>query len=422
MRQGLSLKYVIGGGVSLLIVAALIVYLKLVTTFTMYGQDYTDSFLWEEKALQFSANYAKDPLTPLPKVDFYTSVLDKNALPESIRLLLQSPPTRRVGTIQIFENSATLPPPLYLLVHPLADGKALYLFETPGNENQAESRILAEEYFKEERLMLVIIGLSIPLTGLLLAIVMVWLILKRLHHLTRWSATLINPRVNVSGRPDFSYKEFNILATSLAHCVQRVKAASLREERLLRYTSHELRTPLAIAKANLQFLALSEELSPPLQRIQRSVQNMQNITETLLWMSTEHSSTPARVTVDIRQALKDLVEEHRYLIDARHRTLVVNVQDGTYFLPAQACRIIFGNLLRNALQYADEGDIEITCTPQQLSMINRIGSIESRAESADYGYGLGLELVQQLCERLGYQLHTRIEAQHFCAVILFTSD
>ena len=71
---------------------------------------------------------------------------------------------------------------------------------------------------------------------------------------------------------------------------------------------------------------------------------------------------------------------------------------------------------------AAEGDIEITCTPQQLSMINRIGSIESRAESADYGYGLGLELVQQLCERLGYQLHTRIEAQHFCAVILFTSD
>ena len=63
---------------------------------------------------------------------------------------------------------------------------------------------------------------------------------------------------------------------------------------------------------------------------------------------------------------------------------------------------------------------EITCTPQQLSMINRIGSVESRADSADYGYGL--ELVQQLCERLGYQLLTRIEAQHFCAVIVFTPD
>lgn len=91
--------------------------------------------------------------------------------------------------------------------------------------------------------------------------------------------------------------------------------------------------------------------------VQRSVQNMQNITETLLWMSIEHTTTPARVTVHIHQALKDLVEEHRYLIDARHRTVVVNVQDGTYLLPAQACRIIFGILLRNALQYADEGDI-----------------------------------------------------------------
>lgn len=412
----------IGGGVSLLIVASLIVYVQLLSTYTTYGLDYIGSYLMEEEALYFSANYEKDPDTPLPKNALFTGVIGDDALPESIRLLLQSPPTRRVGTVQIFESTAITPFTLYLQVQPLADGKNFYLFETQSDKIKAGTHSLAEEFLKEKMIMLLIIGLSVPITGLLLTTVLVWLILKQLHNLTRWSATLTNACVNVNGRPNFSYKEFNILATSLAHCVQRVKAATLREERLLRHTSHELRTPLAIAKANLQLLSLREELSPPLKRIQRSVQNMQNITETLLWMSIEHSTNPAREAVDIHQLLEELMEEHRYLIDSRHLTLVVKVQEGVYLLPAQACRIIFGNLLRNALQYAYEGDIKITCTPQQLSMINRTGSIECRADSADYGYGLGLELVEQLCERLGCQLRTRAEAQYFTAVIVFTDD
>ena len=98
---------------------------------------------------------------------------------------------------------------------------------------------------------------------------------------------------------------------------------------------------------------------------------------------------------------------------------MITAQETLYLLPAQACRIIFGNLLRNVLQYADEGYIEIVCTPQQLSVINRVGVLRSGDDSADFGYGLGLELVQQLCERLGWQVHLHEEGHCFTAVIIF---
>ena len=399
--------------------AILVVCVQILSTYTGHGVDYIGSYIMEEESLYFSERYAKDPLTPLPKTAFFTGVIGKQSLPENVRLLLESPPTRVVGTVQIFEDIPETPFAVYLQMQPLGDGKVLYLFETLRDEDREEVPRLSEEYFEKKIRGLIAVGLSVPLTALLVIVGLVWLIINPLHRLTRWSTAQGNPGANPGLRPNFSYRELNILASSLADSVQRVKAASLREERLLRYSSHELRTPLAIAKANLQLLALNGELSPPLQRLQRSVQNMQNITETLLWMSKEHSAAPAIETVDIRLMLGELMEDHEYLAGSRNLKLMITAQETLYLLPAQACRIIFGNLLRNVLQYADEGYIEIVCTPQQLSVINRVGVLRSGDDSADFGYGLGLELVQQLCERLGWQVHLHEEEHCFTAVIIF---
>lgn len=410
------------GGASLVILASLVVYLQILATYTTYGLDYLCSYLIEEEAQYFAVNYAKEPQTPLPQSAFFSAFIGEDALPENIRRLLQSPPSRKVGTVQIYDDTTTTAPfSLYLQARPLIDGKILYLFETLGNDVQKDAHPLTEKFLQEKMLMLLMIGLSVPVTALLLTTGLVWFIVKQLHRLARWSTTLTQPNASADGFPNFSCRELNSLASSLANSVRRVKADSLREERLLRYTSHELRTPLAIVKANLQLLEVREELSPPLRRIQRSVQNMQSITETLLWMSIEHAATPVREPLDMRRVLEDLMEEHRYLFGPGCRQLLINVQDGVYLLPAQACRIIFGNLLRNAVQYADEGQIDITCTPQQLSVINRIVSLAPPADSADYGYGLGLDLVQQLCERLGFKLLISAKAQYFEAVIVFAA-
>ncbi|MCZ7019212.1 ATP-binding protein, partial [Salmonella enterica] len=84
--------------------------------------------------------------------------------------------------------------------------------------------------------------------------------------------------------------------------------------------------------------------------------------------------------------------------------LMINIHNEPCLLPPTACRIVIGNFLRNALQYAEDGTVEISFKYPQLRIVNHIREIKSRQESNDFGYGLGLQLMRQLCAKLGWQI------------------
>ncbi len=212
-----------------------------------------------------------------------------------------------------------------------------------------------------------------------------------------------------------------MLANALAQSVEQVQAASVREGRLLRYTSHELRTPLAVLKANIELLALQSGgvLPPPLQRIERSVLNMQRIAETLLWMSRELPEPLPEEPIDMSGLVNDLIQEHRYLIGTRDIELILDISDEPCRLPFTACRIVVGNFLRNALQYADDGIVEISFGYPQLRLVNRIRDTQQSEASSDFGYGLGLELMRQLSARLGWHIEVVVEEQCYIVTLAF---
>ncbi|MFP3519767.1 histidine kinase dimerization/phospho-acceptor domain-containing protein, partial [Pseudomonas sp. SIMBA_077] len=88
---------------------------------------------------------------------------------------------------------------------------------------------------------------------------------------------------------------------------------------------HELRTPLAVLKANIELLALQSGgvLPPSLQRVERSVLNMQLIAETLLWMSRERPESLPEEDVNLSEVVGELIERHRYLIG--HRDIELSI-------------------------------------------------------------------------------------------------
>lgn len=424
MRQGLSLKYIVGGSTLLVIGVMLLTYSQLLRNYTLEGLYYGTSAMMETEALDFAERYKKDPKAPLPKSYFFTGAIGKDALPPRTRELLNNPPTLVFGAASFYgdmesedEDEGGL-----MMIQPLADGKTLYLFETDDEKNSPDiDTPLSDAYLDHKMSLIKMISIATLVPAVLVIALLVGFIINPLRRLAQWSTTLVDTQAPNAERPRFNYRELNVLADSLEESMQRVKAASLREERLLRYTSHELRTPLAVLKANVELLAYSSngELSPPMQRIQRSVLNMQGIAETLLWMSREQPQHPVLDDVDIRHLFDEQLEEHRYLIGQRHLDVVMNISEQTYRLPATACRIIVCNLLRNALQYADEGTIEISCIDQQLRVVNRVREADISEESADFGYGLGLELLQQLCEKLGWRIEHHSQEQQFTVTLDF---
>ena len=428
MRNGLSLKWVISGSFLCLIAVVLVIYSKLLPEFTVRGLFYTASAMMEEEAQYFLRHYKQDPTTPTPHNYFYTSVIGKEALPQDVRELLNTPPSLSFGAVNIFGDLYSDDddePFQIILEQPLGDGKTLYMYDID-HDKEAGGEVetpLSDAYFDQVIESVKFISLAVFVPALMIIALLVWWLVRPLGRLVQWSGTLKDPEALTGTRPGFSFKEFNMLADALAKSVEQVQAASQREGRLLRYTSHELRTPLAVLKATIELLALQSGgvLPPSLQRIERSVLNMQLIAETLLWMSRERPEPLPEEDVDLSELVGDLIEKHRYLIGHRDIELSIGIHNEPCRLPPTACRIVIGNFLRNALQYAEEGTVDISFKYPRLVIANYINEAKPRQESDDYGYGLGLQLMRQLCAKLGWQIEVIREQQRFTVILDFTS-
>lgn len=428
MRNGLSLKWVISGSFLFLIAVVLLIYSQLLPLYTVRGLLYTASAMMEEEAQYFVRHYKKDPTTPPPHNYFFKSVIGKEALPASVREMLKAPPSMSFGAVQVFgdidsdDEDAEV---RAVLSQPLGDGKTLYMYDIDHDHEEGGEveTPLSDAYFDQVLQGVTFISLAVFVPALIIIALLVWWLVRPLGRLAQWSSTLKNPDAMAGERPDFSFKEFNTLADALAQSVEQVQAASQREGRLLRYTSHELRTPLAVLKANIELLTLQSGgvLPPPLQRIERSVLNMQLIAETLLWMSRESPEPLPEEDIDLSALVGELIDKHRYLIGNRDIELLVDIHSEPCRLPPTACRIVIGNFLRNALQYAEEGQVEINFTYPRLLIANHIREAKPGEESNDFGYGLGLQLMRQLCAKLGWKIDVILEQQRFTVALEFTS-
>ncbi len=132
MRNRLSLKWVISGSFLFLIAVVLLIYSQLLPVYTVRGLLYTASAMMEEEAQYFVRHYKKDPTTPPPRNYFFEAVIGKEALPASVRQLLEAPPSMSFGAVQVFGDTDSDDDDAEIravLTQPLGDGKTLYMYD-----------------------------------------------------------------------------------------------------------------------------------------------------------------------------------------------------------------------------------------------------------------------------------------------------
>jgi signal transduction histidine kinase len=210
--------------------------------------------------------------------------------------------------------------------------------------------------------------------------------------------------------------EIGVLARAFARHSDELEQFLQRERCVAGDASHELRTPLAIiggaAETVLHQLPADSHLRASAERIVRTVQEMQRQLACLLLLSRD-PQTLARTEV----ALRPLIEECRarcqpWLVNKPVRLLVDVPLDSRVHTNAELARSVIWNLLRNACQYTDEGEVRIvqrgttlvisdtgpglppTLDPQQFQRF-----VSGARQS---GEGLGLSIVQRIVEHLGW--------------------
>ena len=228
--------------------------------------------------------------------------------------------------------------------------------------------------------------------------------------------------------------EVGVLAKALEQAMRRVETHVEREHRFSRYASHELRTPVTIIKGAVTLLKkkFSSEEDPgyrPLKRIERAVINMENIIETLLWLSREDTAIDQNKAFAVVAVIQETIEQNRYLLVNKPIDIELVPEIAPLLsIPTPIFQIMLTNLIRNAIQHTSSGKISVIVKvdrvivsdtgagmdPDDLSLVTQLHLRGDR----DKGFGLGLSIVKRLCDRLGWRLKIESEKGRGTAVEL----
>lgn len=217
---------------------------------------------------------------------------------------------------------------------------------------------------------------------------------------------------------DFPQDELGALAQAFDRHVGRLRAFIERERAFTADVSHELRTPLAVILGAVE-IELDRPDLPPRQhqralRIQRAAQDMTEITSALLALAREAPGSGA-TPCSMADLVRDIAERHRHLQDRRTIALMVEVVDDPKIMADRALMgIVVSNLIRNALQNTDQGEVRIRLESRRLVIrdtgrgiaAEQLAHIFQRhyKGSDSRGEGIGLALTHRICERYGWNI------------------
>lgn len=361
--------------------------------------------------------------------------------PSIIQEQFALPPTEEgeLYKSKIQESMFSMPKNLYFVV----------LYKTLDGENRYVSIVMSEKDRptkmdkgnpKQRIFWISVIALGAIALFAFVLIMIMQKIAKPIESLRSWARQLDSSNID-QNPPDFSYAELNALAEIVRSSLVSAHDSLAREQQFLSYASHELRTPISVIRSNVDLLKRLHEKSPltdkqqnTLARIERAGLTMSDLTETLLWLSrNDEQQTQAEetTTVNLHNEVDQLSTELNYLLNGKD--VKVNITDDNQTPSASvintngvACHIVLSNLIRNAYQHTQQGEVTITLTASRVCIVNTsmrsndANQMPKTKQTKAMGYGLGLELSEKIVRRYGWDYTINETPGSYEVVIDFT--
>ena len=415
MNKTIGLRqYLLVFGVSLSILLA-VMYALLLNYSYLSGIDEAMQIDVELKAIRYKRDLMADDSTPLPSDSYTQSYAGYEEIPPWAKSLFPkwNYPHRYFEFFSVCEDGQRGcdeeldTTSVRLLVYQISDTQKLFMLSRFDASDFSSEQGLEDQSIQSYTAYLS----ALPIIIVLLAgVFLVWQLIKPMRQLASWVESLDKNKLKEE-TPGFTFSELDFIADRFKYSFSRINDALENEHRFLRNASHELRTPIAVISSNVELInkinaGNENSQTRPMQRISRAVKDMTQLTETILWLSREEENLPLAESVNLSKLVKRLVEDNRYLLIAKD--VEVNISEAEYEVNVAAtpCRITITNLIRNAFQYTDEGTVNIEVFAQGVSVKNQNLTEHERIHNAEeYGFGLGLTLVEQITERLHWRYH-----------------
>jgi signal transduction histidine kinase len=211
----------------------------------------------------------------------------------------------------------------------------------------------------------------------------------------------------------FGDDEVGVLAGTVEKTLERISAFVERERYFTRSASHELRTPITVITGALELLEQSD-LSvtdvKAVDRVRRATLDMKTTIEMFLCLARETDDGLYDEQFAVMPLVGRAIDQQRYLLSGKFIDVDIDdLANPRVCGHPQAFSIAVNNLVRNAFEHTldGQGPITIRIKEHELFVTNQVSSdAEERhtptEASSSHGYGLGLGIVQRLCERNGW--------------------
>jgi len=306
--------------------------------------------------------------------------------------------------------------------------------EASGQQVRVERRpegtlYIAYDTERIDRLMyaFAVLPMGLGLIGVVAVSFLTYRVSKRLVTPVNWLARQVaawdprQPDIDVLAPhrlpADIGSGEARQLAQALHTLGERVEAFVARERNFTRDASHELRTPLTVIRVAADLLEteqLSSRGTRSLHRIQRASRDMEAVIDAFLILAREADIEPQREHFAVSDIVAEEVDKVQPLLEGKPVELrVVKRAEPELHAPSRVLAVMVGNLLSNACQYTDKGDIEVRIEEDRVSVrdtgigmtretLQRAFDPFYRADQDIGGMGLGLSVVRRLGERFGW--------------------
>jgi signal transduction histidine kinase len=407
------------------IIALVIVlsYTLVINFYFIHGLDEANFQDIHLESNDFALQYRNNLKHPLPNTLHFKGYLGWTNLPDIIKEKfpeLENINKVTMDSIRLFSDETLILLPeqaIFIVAEPLFDGNVFYLVRKINiKEYDALSQMGITKMFQ--------LTWPIALVFLLIMHFSVQLLLnktlKPFYQVGDWVESLTLENVD-QVTPDFEFYELTSIAHQQKKALLRLGSILDKEQDFLRHASHELRTPIAVVKSNSELLTRilaaenkQDKGQQSLARISRAALNMQHTTETLLWLSQEQSTekdiqqTLALVEVDLNLMISNLVEDNQYLLQSKKVEVLLELAPSHIKVFETPCRLVLNNLIRNAFQYTAEGEVNIECL-EGFVIVENVNKSEGTLDysGADYGYGLGLRLVDKIVKKMAWQYQNK---------------
>jgi len=216
---------------------------------------------------------------------------------------------------------------------------------------------------------------------------------------------------------NFHDDEVGLLARTLEKTLKRICAFIDRERYFTNAASHELRTPITVITGALELLERAElpnNASRAVGRIERATIDMQTTIDMFLCLSRESDDSSYSEHFEVGPLVEHAIEQQRHLLANKNVSVDVKRSSNPSLLGhPQAFAIAVGNLIRNAFEHTphDQGPVSVRIDRHEVSVRNHSGLEVNDPEelsrrrsrgSETQGFGLGLGIVERLCENYGW--------------------